>query len=198
MATDNAPAGAETATDQTQDQQTTDADRRDDSGQQDTDWQAEARKWETRAKKDHGAAKERDALRAELEKLQEASKSEQEKAIDAAKKAARDEAVSEWQPKYLGVIRKNAALSELSGRVKAPSLVIPHLGLDSIEVDENGEVDQAALRFAIDRVLDEYPFLATDDSSGGTAIHHGDMGPRRSAKGNKHDPDDLLRAAFRR
>jgi hypothetical protein len=183
------------------DQQTAEPDqqqgRTDQQQADDTDWKAEARKWEQRAKERHGVAKERDSLKAELEKLQEQNQTEQEKAINAAKKAGMEEATSQWQPKYLNLVRTNAALSLLSGRVKAPRLVLPHLGLDSIEVDENGQVDEAALRFAVDKVLDEYPFLASDDSSGNNTHHHGDMGPRRSTKG-KHDPDDLLRTAFRR
>lgn len=153
-----------------------------------------ARHFEAELKK---ASKRTSEIEAELEKFREASKTEQEKALDQARKQGKDEATKEWQPKYQGLIRRNAALAMLGGRVKAPSLVIPHLGLDEIEVSDDGTVDETALKLAIERVLDEYPFLATDDSTGSTTVHHGDMGPRRTPKG-KHDPDDLLRAAFRR
>lgn len=153
-----------------------------------------ARHFEAELKKATKGARE---VEAELEKFREATKTEQEKAIDAARKAGRDEAAKEWQPKYLGVIKRNAALAALGGRVKYPSLVLPHLGLDDIGVDDAGEVDETALKLAIERVLDEYPDLAADSTSGTAVHHHGDMGPRRSTKG-KHDPDDLLRTAFRR
>ncbi len=151
--------------------------------------------WQTEAKK---VAKEREQLRAELERLQEASQTEQEKALNEAAKKAREEAVSEWRPRYEGLIKRNTALQLLGGRVKAPSLLLPHLNLDSIEIDESGQVDETAIRVAIDRVLEEYPFLANEDGSGGAPIHHGDLGPRRNSTSGKHDPNELLRAALRR
>lgn len=153
-----------------------------------------ARHFEAELKK---ATKRQSEIESELEKFREATQTEQEKALDAARKAGIEEAVKEWKPKHEGLIRRNAALQMLGGRVKAPALVLPHLGLDDIEIDSKGVVDETALKAAIENVLEEYPFLATDDP-GSPPIHHGDMGPRRNSKSGQHDPDELLRAAFRR
>jgi hypothetical protein len=155
-----------------------------------------ARHFEAELKK---ATKRQSEIESELEKFREASKTEQEKAIDRARREGAEEATKEWKPRHEGLIRRNAALQLLGGRVKAPALVLPHLGLDDIEINSNGEVDETALKLAIERVLEEYPFLAQDDSGSTTSTtHHGDLGARRNSKSGKHDPDELLRAAFRR
>lgn len=58
------------------------------------EWKREARKWEGRAKKDRA---EREAVEAKLKEREDADKSEQEKAVEAAARTARDEALSEAQ-----------------------------------------------------------------------------------------------------
>lgn len=54
---------------------------------QETDWKAEARKWEQRAKENKDAADELAALKAEKAKKDEAEKSDLQKALETAEKA---------------------------------------------------------------------------------------------------------------
>lgn len=147
----------------------------------------------TTARRD--AARYRRQLRdreAELAKLREASKSDTEKALDAARTEGRTAAEKEWSAKYRGALVKTEALAVLAGKVVAPELVLPHLPLADIEVSDDGVVDIAALTAAADAVLAKYPFLA-----GGSAkhVHHADQGAKKPVP-TEQDPNALLRYAL--
>ena len=73
----------------------------DPQGTQGTDWKAEARKWEERAKADHARLADYEALKekaAKYDELAEANKSDIERANDAAAKAKAD--ADEWRARF--------------------------------------------------------------------------------------------------
>ena len=63
-----------------------------------TDWKAEARKWEARAKSNNDRIKELEAKATRLDELEAANKSDIERANDAATKASAEAA--DWKAKY--------------------------------------------------------------------------------------------------
>jgi len=133
--------------------------------------------------------RERDA---ELVKLREATKTDTDRALDAARTEGRTAAEAEWSTKYRSALVKAEALQLLAGKVVAPKLVLPHLPLTEIDVGEDGKVDTAALQVAVDAVLAEFPFLA---DGGGKHVHHADQGAKKPAP-TEQDPNALLRYAL--
>lgn len=159
----------------------------DDTGHEDTDWKAQARKWEREAKKHSSAASK---AQTEMERLREANQSEAEKALEAARREGAKAAEAEWKTKYQQERLRGEALRAMNGKVTDPRLAFPHLDLDEV-MNESGDVDTRALNKAIDALLDEYPALAAGDAPN----HHLDLGPKRSTAKAPQDMNDLLRRA---
>lgn len=105
-----------------------------------TDWKAEARKWEARAKENSKAA-------AELEKVRAANMTEQEKAVAEAEKRGRTAAALE--------AGRRLAAAELRAAAAAKGVDLSALG-DLIDtsrfVGEDGEVDTDAIKKAVDKL----------------------------------------------
>ncbi|MDX3065401.1 hypothetical protein PV518_25030 [Streptomyces sp. ND04-05B] len=99
-----------------------------------TDWKAEARKWENRAKANH----------TELEKLQAANMSDQEKAVSEAEKKGRTAAASEYGAKL--------AAAEFRAAVAAAGIDLGEAA-EYIDVNrfvgDDGEVNVAAIKSAV-------------------------------------------------
>jgi hypothetical protein len=105
-----------------------------------TDWKAEARKWEQRAKDNHKAA-------AELDKLRKSSMTDQEKAVAEAEQRGRTAAALESG--------KRLASAELRAAAAAKGVDLSTIGelLDVGRfVDESGEVDTTAIGKAVDKL----------------------------------------------
>lgn len=136
---------------------------------------------------------------AELEAMRQAAQTESERAIAAARQEGYTEAEKTWRAKWRNATVESAALRQLTGHVVSPKLVLPHLDLGSVEVDDEGTVDDKALADRITAVLTEFPFLA----SGSAPIPYADQGPKKQARPGvdaegKHDANSLLRSAFGR
>lgn len=107
---------------------------------EETDWKAEARKWEKLAKGNKSAAEQ-------LEKLKASQMSEQEKAVAAAKAEGSAEAL-----KTVGV---KLAAAELRSAAKDKGLNLADVAdLFRVEqfVDENGDVDEKAIKATVDKL----------------------------------------------
>lgn len=105
-----------------------------------TDWKAEARKWEKLAKGNKNAAEE-------LEKLRKQSMTEQEKAVAEAKAAGAGEAAKTYGSRL--------AAAELKAAAASKGVDLSSIG-DLIDasrfVGEDGEVDTAAITKAVDKL----------------------------------------------
>lgn len=99
-----------------------------------TDWKAEARKWEQRAKENKQAA-------AELEKQREASMTEAEKAVAEAEERGRTAAASEYG-KRLATSDIRAAAADAQADLTG---VFDYLDLSRF-VGEDGEPDEKAIK----------------------------------------------------
>lgn len=98
-----------------------------------TDWKAEARKWENRAKENKAAADE-------LATLREANKTEAQRLTEAAEKASRE--AEEWRGKYRALGIKQAILdaATTANTTDAESVYL-HLR-DTVQLDDDGQPTQ--------------------------------------------------------
>lgn len=155
--------------------------------------QRHARHHESEAKK---AQKALAAAQAELEQLRTLQLTDQEKAVADAKREGRTEAEKEWKPRYHSLATRTAALQALGGRVVAPDLVLPHLDMEGIELDDDGNVTNPEhLVASVDSLLERYPFLAVENGTGSVTTHpHGDLGARRPPPSQRSTNDRLREA----
>lgn len=106
-----------------------------------------------------------------------------EQALEDARREAAAEATAHANRRIVAAEFRTAAAK----RVKDPRIAAKLIDLDGIEVDEDGNVDEAALTAALDSLLDEYPDLAPSRFEG-TA----DQGARgRQAVPSQLTRDDL-------
>lgn len=149
-------------------------------------WETEARKHEKRAKAE---ARRVAALEKELASRDEAAKSEQEKAIDAAKAEARNEAKAEAD-KVIRKERLDSAVARLAaGRFADVDDALALVTIDADEIfDEENTVDTTALRSALDDLLEKKPHLAAKP---GRPVGDADGG---KGAGGKRDPSEMTPA----
>jgi thioesterase domain-containing protein len=115
-----------------------------------TDWKAEARKWEERAKANKDAA-------AKLAEIEAANQTEAEKA------AARAEAAEKRAQELTDRTVRAEVRSLAKGRLVDPDDAPRFLDLKAF-VDDDGNVDEAAITKAIDDLVEKKPHLAESDS----------------------------------
>lgn len=112
------------------------------NGRKETDWKAEARKWQDRAKANHGASKE-------LEELRKRTETDQERAVRAAREEARTEALRE-----VGVARAEDAIRFSVGD-KVPEKELDEL-LEDLNLarflNDDGSVDRKKVSAYVARI----------------------------------------------
>lgn len=126
---------------------------------------------------------------AELTRIRESSMSEQEKAVEAARREARAEAGKAFNTRLVQAEMRAAA----AGKLSDPEDAIRFLDLETFAVDDDGQVDNKAIAKALDELLKAKPYLAASATRPtGTA----DQGARGSGAGS--DMNQLIRGAIRR
>lgn len=168
---DAAPTG-ETAPAATETTETTDTT----TETTDTDLSAEVERWKTLSRKNE---RELRKAQSELEKTQQSSMTETERAVAEAKAQARSEALAEVQRDRVRDKVEAAAAKKLADPADAPAL----LGdLDQFIV--GGEIDAKAIVRAIDKLVETKPYLSPQPGTGA-----GEGGPRgTSAHALNGDP----------
>lgn len=119
----------------------------------------------------------------ELEQeLADRDKPDDEKAVDAARREGEAAGAAKGNKRLIATEFRIAA----EKRVKSTALAMKAVGnaLDDIEVDDDGNVDSAAISTVLDALLEEYPDLAPSRFEG-TADQGG--------KGKETKPDQLTR-----
>lgn len=124
---------------------------------EETDWKAEARKWEKRAKENTKASED-------LDKLRKKSMTEQEKAVAEAKAAGLAEAAKTYGSRL--------AAAELRAAAAAKGVDLSDLGslLNTAQfVTDEGDVDSKAIKAAVDKLakITGGPKRSGGDFSGG-------------------------------
>lgn len=127
---------------------------------------AEIEKWKSLARKHEERAKANAAAQAELDKLREATASEQEKAIAAARREASAEAAKAFGARLAEAQFRVSAAGRLSEEQVTGLLAVADLGKF---VDDNGDPDVEAITAAVSRVAPVNPSSGTvppDDAQG--------------------------------
>ncbi len=129
---------------------------------------AETAKWKELSRKNEREAKR---LRAELEKAQQASMSEQEKAVALAKSAGYTEGLSAATER----LRRAEVRAAASGLLADPSDAVHLLDLEKYTPDDDGDFDRKAIEADISALVKAKPYLGATPGNGS-----GEGGPRGS------------------
>lgn len=137
----------------------------------------ETRKQEERAKASHkaerAARKRADAAEAELAKLKDEGKTEQEKAIEQARKEVAAEAHEALKAERLKAAIATQAAKTFADVDDAQRLID---GGDDILFDDEGKVDADALKSALSDLLERKPHLAATAPGGSSDAGRGESG----------------------
>lgn len=126
-----------------------------------------------------------------LEAIESDGKSEQEKAIEQARKEAEERVRADERGKTNKQLKKAAVISRAAGKLSDPQDAVRLLDLDDFDLDDDGEVDATAVDKAIDELLESKPYL----KGSGTPPPpkpSADGGARRSADGPAPDTKKRL------
>lgn len=105
--------------------------------------------------------KDLQAKATELDQLKAANASEQEKAV----KAAVDEALkAERQRSNSVLVSAEARALAAAAKAKNPEVVVRNLDLSAVKVTDDGQVDAAAIKTALDDLAKSEPYLFGDDA----------------------------------
>lgn len=153
------------------------------------DWKAEADKFKALHRKQEERAKANADAAKRLAEIEEANATDLEKAVKAARDEGRSEVLTAANSRLINA-EARAAAAEL--RFKNPALAIKAVDLSSVEVGEDGEVDSAAVRAALEELAKHEPYLIGDGRPKGDA----DQGARTTAKPEATPGMGRLRAAY--
>ncbi|OQO89923.1 hypothetical protein B1813_18970 [Saccharomonospora piscinae] len=99
-------------------------------------------------------------LRKQLEQLQQQMADKDKTPDEQAIEAARRDAAAEERARAHGQLKRLAIKAEAAGKLHDPADALAHLDLDSIEIDDDGNVDESAVTEAIADLLKSKPYLA--------------------------------------
>lgn len=152
-----------------------------------TDWKAEARKHEDRSKSHKARA---DKAEADLKKIQDANKSEQQKAIDDAVNKAKSETATGFRTSIAQAEVKAAA----TGMLEYPDTAWDLLKLDVDKLfDEDNEIDSKQITEAIEKLLKDRPKLAAGAASKTSGGADGGKGSKESPSQEDMSVEDHLK-----
>ena len=120
----------------------------------------------------NNARRELAEARAELENLRKASLSDQERAVEEARKEGESEATKRANDRIRKAETKALAAT---AKFRDPADAIAQLGksLDEVPVDDDGEIDQQALKALIDDLAKRKPYLVDSGEQTATASDAG-------------------------
>lgn len=140
-------------------QDTADSVDGDDTVEHDADyWKRTAEEWRKRSEGNRAKVKKLGAVEKELDELRDAGRSEVERAVEAARRDERDR----WQTKYRTQALHNAVLRVGGAKLADPTDALRLLELDPVDVvDDDGHIDDDAVRAAVDDLLARKPYLSS-------------------------------------
>jgi hypothetical protein len=154
--------------------------------------------WKNRAKEAEMAAKRADELEARLAEIEAANMSDQERAIEQARKEAADTTRAE----VLKVAHRKLFSAEVkaaaTGKVATPELfskpevALGLLGFDDYPLNSDGDIDTEAISVAVERFADSHSALKASATPAPTPIAQGPRG--RPGPDPERAMDDWLRA----
>lgn len=145
-----------------------------------TDWKAEARKHERRSKQ---AQKRIEEIEAKLAKIDDANKTEQEKALDAARKEAAEETRTELQNEVRAERLSAAIARQAADKFADIDDAIRLLDTDNADLfNDEGQLQNEALTDALNDLLERKPHLGKKDAP---------IGESDAGKGAASSPEDM-------
>ena len=133
------------------------------------------------------------AKAAEYEKLVESSKSEQQKAVDAARKEGETAAAERWRAYVVGAeVRAQAA--HLRFHDPADAVAQLHSQLGKVTVGDDGAVDSDSIKKALEELSKNKPYLV-DDGKPSRPVGDAGQGPRNT--GGPANMNELIRGLGR-
>lgn len=155
--------------------------------------------WKKRAKENEAGARRAKELEAELEALRQAQMSEQEKALEQAKREAAEAARGE----VLGTVNARLFTAELKAATSGALLpaaaqdllvdttvALKLLGFDEIPVTSDGDIDSEAISQAVSSYVEARPHLAASATQTPGSV---DQGARTTAPAKSID-DEIVEA----
>ncbi len=127
----------------------------------DKDWAAEAEKWKALARKHEVDAKAGKAAASRLAEIEAANATDLEKAVKAARDEGRAEVQTAANARLISA-EARAVAAEL--KFKNPALAIRSADLTAVTVNDDGEVDAAAVKSALEALAESDPYLVGEDS----------------------------------
>jgi len=121
---------------------------------------------------------------ARLEEIEAANRSEQEKAVDKARREAEEAARKEERGKAAARIVKAEIRAAAGGRLADPEDAVRLLDLSEFTVNDDGDVDGKAIKAAIDKLVESKPYLATSTGNGDGFKRLTDLGQGRRGSGS--------------
>lgn len=128
------------------------------------------------------------ANQARLDQLEEANKTENEKAIDKARKDGETEATAKANLKIAKMAIRAAAMSKFAD----PSDAVGEIDASKFEVDDDGDVDEKAINAELDQLLKRKPHWAKVEKKSSGSV---DQGARGSGV-QTTDMNQILRAGL--
>jgi hypothetical protein len=98
-------------------------------------------------------------IKAERDAAAEAAKTEAEKAVDATRKEGETTATERANER---IVRSEAKAAAATAKFRDPDVAVKLLDLKGIKLDDNGEVDAAALKAELDQLATDHPYLVDD------------------------------------
>lgn len=124
------------------------------------DWAAEAEKWKALARKHEGTAKANSEAAKRLAEIEESQKSEVEKAVAAARKEGESEATNRANAR---LVSAEARALAAEAKFRNPALAIRAIDLSAVKVGDDGEVDAAAIKAALEDLAKAEPYLIDEE-----------------------------------
>jgi hypothetical protein len=124
------------------------------------DWAAEAEKWKSLARKHEGTAKANADAAKRLAEIEDANASEMEKAVKTARAEGETEATKRANAR---LIAAEARALAAEAKFRNPALAVKTVDLSGVTVGDDGEVDSAAIRSALDDLAKSDPYLVGEE-----------------------------------
>lgn len=135
-------------------------------------------------------AKEFESYRDKVAKLEEASKTDLERAVEAARREGAQTALSAVNQR---LVKAEARALAASAKFRDPSDAVAFLGdLSAVRVSTEGDVDSESLKKALDELAKTKPYLLEEDKPTRPQGDAG-QGPRQGAAA--FDMNQMIRAA---
>lgn len=163
----------------------------DDNSKRDENWKAQSRKHEREAKR---ARKEAEELRGRLAKIEDASKTEQQRAIEQARKEADATARSEVADDYRSKILKAEIRAHAAGKFADTDDAIRLVDLEDDDAfNDDGDVQADVIRAALDDLLERKPHLRAGEPAPRRPSGDADAGKGSEAGADDADMNALIR-----